>query len=122
MMKYSEALDFISNLNMCNHECNNCIFVECIDDKKKEALKAIKEENKKNRKRAKRYKKKWISLYIPMKDRQAQSYKFKYDPNYGDANKCICGHSYYRHFDSYDNMRPIGCKYCGCSRFEPVNK
>ena len=23
----------------------------------------------------------------------------KYDPNYGDARICECGHSYYRHFD-----------------------
>ncbi|WP_368291307.1 hypothetical protein [Coprococcus sp. RTP21281st1_F1_RTP21281_210402] len=40
-----------------------------------------------------------------------------YNPNYGDNRKCICGHSYYRHFDSYENMEACGCKYCGCSEF-----
>lgn len=35
-----------------------------------------------------------------------------YDPNFGDNKKCECGHSYYRHFDSYDDMAPVGCKYC----------
>lgn len=35
-----------------------------------------------------------------------------YDPKFGDDRLCLCGHSYYRHFDSYDNHRPVGCKYC----------
>lgn len=42
----------------------------------------------------------------------------KYNPNYGDHRVCKCGHIYYRHFDSYDNMEPIGCKYCDCWEFE----
>lgn len=37
-----------------------------------------------------------------------------YDPAFGDDRACLCGHPYYRHFDSYDSMRPIGCKYCDC--------
>lgn len=41
----------------------------------------------------------------------------KYNPNYGDDRVCICGHTYYRHFDSYEDMRPCGCKYCDCSTF-----
>jgi hypothetical protein len=41
-----------------------------------------------------------------------------YNPNYGDDIECKCGHAYYRHFDTYDNMDPCGCKYCGCSEFE----
>jgi hypothetical protein len=41
----------------------------------------------------------------------------QYNPNYGDNRKCICGHSYYRHFDSWDHMRAVGCKYCGCYEF-----
>jgi hypothetical protein len=41
----------------------------------------------------------------------------KYNPNYGDDRVCKCGHSYYRHFDSYDQMEPIGCKYCSCRTF-----
>ena len=36
----------------------------------------------------------------------------EYDPAYGDDRECLCGHPYYRHFDYYDNMYPIGCKYC----------
>ena len=46
-----------------------------------------------------------------------------YNPRYGDDRICICGHSYYRHFDTYDNMRNVGCKYCQCSEFvEDLNK
>lgn len=41
-----------------------------------------------------------------------------YDSEFGDEKKCSCGHSYYRHFDSHDGMRPIGCKYCSCRTFE----
>jgi hypothetical protein len=42
-----------------------------------------------------------------------------YDPNYGDERPCQCGHDYYRHFDSWDDMRPVGCKYCECRQFTP---
>lgn len=42
---------------------------------------------------------------------------YKYNPNYGDDRICQCGHPYYRHFDSYENMENIGCKYCCCSEF-----
>lgn len=35
-----------------------------------------------------------------------------YDSNFGDNKLCECGHEYYRHFDTYDNMAPVGCKYC----------
>lgn len=41
----------------------------------------------------------------------------KYNPNYGDNRKCKCGHSYYRHFDSWEDMFPCGCKYCRCDEF-----
>lgn len=34
--------------------------------------------------------------------------------------RCACGHPYRRHFDTYDDMAPVGCKYCGCSEFSPV--
>ncbi len=30
---------------------------------------------------------------------------------------CQCGHPYYRHFDTYEDMRPVGCKYCDCGTF-----
>jgi hypothetical protein len=35
-----------------------------------------------------------------------------YDPSFGDDKLCKCGHRYYRHFDTYEDMYPIGCKYC----------
>lgn len=41
----------------------------------------------------------------------------KYNPFYGDDRMCKCGHPYYRHFDTYDEMYPCGCKYCGCGEF-----
>ena len=41
-----------------------------------------------------------------------------YDPNFGDDRPCKCGHPYYRHFDSYENMDPVGCKYCPCGSWE----
>jgi hypothetical protein len=41
-----------------------------------------------------------------------------YDPNFGDEKLCVCTHSYYRHFDTYTGMFPIGCKYCPCQTFE----
>lgn len=40
-----------------------------------------------------------------------------YDKNYGDDLECTCGHPYYRHFDSYEDMLHVGCKYCGCYDF-----
>lgn len=42
---------------------------------------------------------------------------YEYNKNYGDDKECVCGHPYYRHFDTYEYMSPIGCKYCGCSYF-----
>lgn len=40
-----------------------------------------------------------------------------YNPNFGDEKECQCGHQYHRHFDSYQDMQPVGCKYCGCCEF-----
>jgi len=51
-----------------------------------------------------------------------QSAEDKYDPNFGDDKECAdCGHSYERHFDTYEDMRPVGCKYCNCQRFAVGN-
>lgn len=44
----------------------------------------------------------------------------EYDHNFGDDIGCTCGHSYYRHFDSHENMRPTLCKYCDCGTFKKV--
>jgi hypothetical protein len=41
-----------------------------------------------------------------------------YNPEYGNDRICECGHPYYRHFDSWDNMCACGCKYCACDKFE----
>ena len=45
----------------------------------------------------------------------AKSY---YNSSFGDDKVCECGHTYYRHFDSYEDMDPIGCKYCQCYTFK----
>ena len=42
---------------------------------------------------------------------------YLYNPNYGDNRICECGHSYYRHFDSWEQMDNVGCKYCRCDHF-----
>ena len=39
---------------------------------------------------------------------------YHYNPNYRDDRECECGHPYYRHFDTYEKMAPVGCKYCEC--------
>lgn len=44
----------------------------------------------------------------------------EYNPNYGDNRECKCGHPYYRHFDTYEEMQACGCKYCDCFDFEEV--
>ena len=38
---------------------------------------------------------------------------YAYDPKFGDDRVCECGHQYYRHFDTWDDMKAVGCKYCG---------
>lgn len=44
----------------------------------------------------------------------------EYNPRYGDDRVCVCGHAYYRHFDTHDDMYNCGCKYCGCHDFRDV--
>lgn len=46
----------------------------------------------------------------------------KYNPDYGDERVCVCGHPYHRHFDSYEDMYAIGCKYCACYEFKEDKK
>lgn len=45
----------------------------------------------------------------------------KYDDEFGDDKQCRCGHPYYRHFDTYEDMRHVGCKYCDCHMWRDVN-
>lgn len=57
--------------------------------------------------------------YIPKK-----TTKYVWNPDFYDQDaKCSCGHPYDRHFDSYDDMAPVGCKYCVCSHWtKPVGE
>lgn len=52
--------------------------------------------------------------------------KKRYNPNYKEKTRCICGHSYHRHFDFYDDYfdegPEVGCKYCGCSDYVPFKE
>lgn len=42
-----------------------------------------------------------------------------WNKHYNQSAKCQCGHEYNRHFDSYEEMDAIGCKYCICDEFKP---
>lgn len=55
-----------------------------------------------------------------MKEIIIKTIERRYNPKYGDDKTCICGHSYYRHFDPWEDMYPVGCKYCSCSNFIPL--
>lgn len=46
----------------------------------------------------------------------------EYNPEYGDERICECGHSYARHFDSWEDMEPVGCKYCDCHEFVEIEE
>lgn len=41
-----------------------------------------------------------------------------WNPDFNQSAKCKCGHLYERHFDSYEDMAAVGCKYCPCNHFE----
>ena len=68
----------------------------------------------------------WLTNYIESKYIVREPYfkiikkseVSKYNPWYGDDKVCVCGHPYHRHFDSYENMYPCGCKYCNCNSFK----
>ena len=59
----------------------------------------------------------WSIYDEPYLTEEVVRIKIRYNPAYGDDRTCECGHSYYRHFDSYENMETCGCKYCGCFEF-----
>ena len=54
----------------------------------------------------------------PYIEKVVELIKRSYNPNYGDDRICKCGHAYYRHFDTYEEMSDAGCKYCPCGTFE----
>ena len=58
----------------------------------------------------------FVKVY-PLKSSHTQP-SVAYDKNFGDNRLCECRHPYYRHFDSYDNMAAVGCKYCQCDGFK----
>lgn len=43
----------------------------------------------------------------------------KYNPHF-EGRKCVCGHNYSRHFDSYEDDLAVGCKYCSCNEYVEV--
>ena len=45
-------------------------------------------------------------------------YSRRWDPDMDENAECECGDPYYRHFDTYDDMSPVGCKYCECWTFK----
>lgn len=45
-----------------------------------------------------------------------------WNPAYDQEARCTCGHAYERHFDSYDDMANVGCKYCECPEFRPEER
>lgn len=49
---------------------------------------------------------------------ETETLAFVYDPSHGDNNLCECGHTYVRHFDPYEDMAPVGCKYCMCEGYK----
>lgn len=57
--------------------------------------------------------KKIINDEPPFLTRKVVQYLEEYNPKYGDYRMCTCGHPYYRHFDTYEEMSNVGCKYAG---------
>ena len=51
-------------------------------------------------------------MYIETMGFEVIDTRVLYDPTFGDDVECECGHAYYRHFDTYEDMAPVGCKYC----------
>ena len=37
----------------------------------------------------------------------------------GDPDCGECSRPYHRHYDSYEECEPVGCKYCGCNTWVP---
>lgn len=58
----------------------------------------------------------------PYLERKVVSIEKDWNPKFDQSAKCICGHRYERHFDSYDHMANVGCKYCDCREFVGANE
>ena len=67
------------------------------------------------------------NTYISLKSEITEPYiegltigrECEWNRKYHENAECECGDPYYRHFDTYENMEAIGCKYCGCRYFKP---
>jgi uncharacterized protein YbcC (UPF0753/DUF2309 family) len=72
--------------------------------------------------------KRYENNQFDIKDTKPYIYEYKvdltrkYNKEFGDNKECECGHPYYRHFDTYEDMEACGCKYCGCYDFTPSKK
>lgn len=60
---------------------------------------------------------KWFCTYCPQEFEPVEPSPPKWDKSRNQDELCECGHPYYRHFDTYDDMLPVGCKYCECFIF-----
>lgn len=58
----------------------------------------------------------------PYIEKTVVTIEYNYNPKFGNDKVCECGHSYYRHFDSYESMENVGCKYCRCNHFKEKEK
>lgn len=54
---------------------------------------------------------------LPYIEETVTTIERRYNPKYGNDRICQCGHTYYRHFDSWAQMDNVGCKYCHCHNF-----
>lgn len=52
--------------------------------------------------------------------RSIRTYSPEYDKSTDEL--CVCGHQYYRHFDSYEKLPYVSCKYCNCMEFIPYSE
>jgi tryptophan 2,3-dioxygenase len=52
--------------------------------------------------------------------RETKIFEYFWNPEYPQGELCQCGHIYRRHFDPYEDMEAVGCKYCDCYEFLPV--
>lgn len=65
-----------------------------------------------------------LSWYSSLMAKETEPYIIRtvelwvWNPDFPALTPCKCGHPYYRHFDSYDDMEAVGCKYCPCYTFE----
>ena len=57
----------------------------------------------------------------PYLKKETTTVEYIHNPMYPSDRLCTlisCQHPYYRHFDTYDDMYPVGCKYCDCFEFQ----